>query len=117
MSTINSVIAVIPVKDFNSALDWYIKLFDRNPDVQPMEGIAEWQLVGNAWVQLTVAEECSGNTTVIIGVDDAEGMRQECLEKDLPAGELIEYPEVIKMFEVSDLEGNKVSFVQDISTQ
>lgn len=117
MSIINSVIAVIPVKDFDRALNWYINLFDRNPDMQPMEGIAEWQLVDNAWVQLTVAEECSANATVIVGVDDVEGKRQELLQKDLPAGELIEYPGVIKMFEVSDLEGNKISFVQDISTQ
>jgi len=37
------------------------------------------------------------------------------LDANVPIGEIIEYPEVIKMAEVIDEEGNKISFVQDIS--
>ena len=33
----------------------------------------------------------------------------------VPHGEIIEYPEIIKMIEIIDPDGNKVAFVQDIS--
>lgn len=112
---INSVISVIPVKDFEPALEWYKKLFERAPDVVPMEGIAEWQLVENAWIQVSIDPERAGSTTVVIVVNDVEAQRKVCLDANFPIGEVVEYPEIIKMAEVIDLDGNKISFVQDIS--
>ena len=115
IQNINSVISIIPVKNFELALEWYKKLFERDPDVVPMEGIAEWQLAENAWIQVSIDLERAGSTTVVIGVNDVEAQRKVLLETDLPIGEIIEYPEIIKMAELIDIEGNKVSFVQDIS--
>jgi len=112
---INSVISVIPVKNFKLALEWYQKLFEREPDLVPMEGIAEWQLLENAWIQVSIDLERAGGTTVVIGVNDLEKKCKVILDANLPIGEIIEYPEVIKMAEVIDEEGNKISFVQDIS--
>ena len=118
MSTqnINSVISVIPVKDFELALEWYIKLFKRDPDVVPMEGIAEWQLVENAWIQVSIDPERAGSTTVVIGVNDVESQYKFFSDANFSVGEIVEYPEVIKMIEIIDPEGNKISFVQDISS-
>lgn len=115
IQNINSVISVIPVKNFELALEWYKKLFERDPDVVPMEGIAEWRLVGNAWVQVSIDPERAGSTTVVIVVNDVEAQRRALSDTGLLIGEIIEYPEIIKMAEIIDLEGNKISFVQDIS--
>jgi len=112
---INSVISVIPVKDFELTLEWYRKLFERDPDVVPMEGIAEWQLVENAWIQVSIDPERAGSTTVVIGVNDVEVQCKSFSDANLPIGEIVEYPEIIKMAEIIDPEGNKISFVQDIS--
>ena len=112
---INSIISVIPVTDFDFALQWYIKLFGREPDVLPMEGIAEWQLVENAWIQVCVDPERAGGTTVVVGVDDIESKYQTLFKATFSVGEIVEYPEVIKMFEILDPAGNKISFVEDIS--
>ncbi|PHR74452.1 MAG: hypothetical protein COA66_01280 [Arcobacter sp.] len=112
---INSVISVIPVKNFELALEWYQKLFEREPDLVPMEGIAEWQLLENAWIQVSIDLERAGSTTVVIVVNDLESKCKVILDANLPIGEIVEYPEVIKMAEIIDKEGNKISFVQDIS--
>ena len=112
---INSVISVIPVKNFELALEWYQKLFEREPDLVPMEGIAEWQLLENAWIQVSIDLERAGSTTVVIVVNDLESKCKVILDANLPIGEIVEYPEVIKMAEIIDEEGNKISFVQDIS--
>ncbi|WP_293268455.1 VOC family protein [Neptunomonas sp.] len=112
---INSVVSVIPVKNFELTLEWYRKLFGRDPDVVPMEGIAEWQLVENAWIQVSIDPERAGSTTVVIGVNDIEEQSKAFSDANLPIGEIVEYPEIIKMAEIIDPEGNKISFVQDIS--
>jgi predicted enzyme related to lactoylglutathione lyase len=117
MSTqnIKSVISVLPVKDFEAALNWYKKLLGRDPDVVPMEGIAEWQLVENGWIQVSTDAERAGCTTVVLEVNDLEAQCKACSDADVSIGEIVEYPEVIKMVEITDPEGNKISFVQDIS--
>ena len=113
---VNSVISVISVKNFEEAFEWYKRLFGRDPDVVPMEGIAEWQLVENAWIQVGTDPDRAGTTTVVVGVNDIEAQRKTCLEANLSVSEIEEYPEIIKMAEITDPEGNKISFVQDISS-
>ena len=80
-----------------------------------MEGIAEWELVENAWIQVSIDPERAGNTTVVIGVNDVESKHKIFSDANFSVGEIVEYPEIIKMMEIIDPEGNKVSFVQDIS--
>ena len=112
---INCVISVISVKDFEKAFEWYKNLFGRDPDVVPMEGIAEWQLVENAWIQVGTDPERAGTTTVVIGVNDLEAQCKNYSDANLSVGEIVEYPGIIKMAEIIDPEGNKISFIQDIS--
>ncbi|UDL03435.1 VOC family protein [Marinobacter sp. CA1] len=114
-NNINSVISVIPVKNFEESLNWYKKLFGRDPDVVPMEGIAEWQVVESAWIQVSIDPENAGSTTVVLGVNDVEAQCKTCSEANVPVGDVVEYPGVIKMAEAVDPDGNKISFVQDIS--
>ena len=114
-SNINSVIAVVPVKDQDTAVGWYKKLFGRDADIVPMEGVAEWQLAENAWIQVTADPERAGTATAIIGVNDIEVQCSACTTSNVSYGEVVKYPGLIKMVEVIDPDGNKVVFVQDIS--
>lgn len=114
-SNMTNVVAVVPVKDHPAATGWYAKLFGREADVVPMDEVAEWQLASNAWVQVAADAEHAGGTTVVIGVEDIQLQRSLCTKADVPLGEVVEYPGVIKMAEAVDPDGNKVVFVQDIS--
>lgn len=110
-----NVVAVVPVDDHSRAVNWYAKLLGREADLVPMEEIAEWQLADNAWLQVGKDPERAGNTTVVIGVVDIQVQHSLCMKADVPLGEIVEYPEVIRMAETLDPDGNKVVFVQDIS--
>lgn len=112
---INSVVAVISVKDHAGAVTWYNNLFGRNADLEPTEGVSEWQITESAWIQISFDPESSGGSSVIIGVDDIDKQRNTCFEAGLIIGEIVEYPGIIKMADIVDLEGNKIVFVQDIS--
>lgn len=109
-----NVTSVVPVKDFEASFNWYQTFFDREPDVLPMEGIAEWQLAENAWVQVSIDPDRAGSTSVVICVKDVEAQRATLSSFNLPIGEIVEYPEIIKMVEIADPDGNKNSFVQDL---
>lgn len=117
---INSVIAVLQVEDQEKAVEWYTNLLGREPDIIPMEGVAEWQLAENSWLQVTIDPanlELIGKSTVIIGVNNIEQQSNICDDAKIKHSEVVEYPGVIKMFEVVDLDGNKIAFVEDISSQ
>ncbi|RVU32730.1 VOC family protein [Neptunomonas marina] len=112
---INGVVSIISVQEFDQALNFYTRLFMREPDLIPMEGVAEWQILQEAWVQLAFDSERAGSATVVITVNDIEEQHRLCTSHSLPIGDITEYPDVIKMAELIDPEGNKISFVQDIS--
>lgn len=114
-SNIMNVVAVVPVKDYREATKWYARVLGRQADLVPADDVAEWQLAENAWVQVTTDAERAGGTTVIIGVVDIDVQRSLCTKADVPIGQVVEYPEVIKMAETVDPDGNKIVFVQDIS--
>ncbi len=117
ISNINSVIAVVPVRDQEVAVGWYKTLLARDADIVPVEGVAEWQLAENAWLQVTADPGRAGSSTVIIGVDDIDAQCNACTAANVSHGEVIEYSGIIKMIEVTDLDGNKVAFVQNISNE
>lgn len=115
-SNINSVFAVVSVRNQQDAVRWYANLIGRDADMIPVEGVAEWQLADSAWLQVTEDSERAGTSTVIVGVNDIETQCRACAEANVPHGEVIEYPNVIRMLELVDPDGNKIAFVEDISS-
>ncbi len=119
MSIVNleSVIAVVSVADQFTAVTWYKKLLGRSPDVVPVDGVAEWQLADKAWLQVTTDPENAGNTTIIISVSDLDTQRTACAEANVSLGEVVEYPGIVKMIDAIDPDGNKITFVQELSSE
>ena len=112
---IDSVAAVIPVKNQAAADAWYEKLLGREPDLVPVEGVTEWQIAENAWLQVTTDPDVAGKGSVIFGVSDIDAVCTACAEAGVLLGEVVEYPGLVKTVEAVDPEGNKVFFAQEIS--
>ena len=52
--SIEHVLAVVPVANFEAAHAWYERLFGRHADNLPMPGrLVEWRVAENGWVQVT----------------------------------------------------------------
>jgi glyoxylase I family protein len=79
--SIEHVLAVVPVADFEAAHAWYERLFGRPADNLPMEGLAEWRLTDGGWVQVTLDAGRAGSGLLNIAVDDLDqhiaGISQE----------------------------------------
>ncbi len=117
MSSLNidSVVAVVPVKDQAAAVAWYRKLLGREADLVPADGVAEWQLAENAWLQVTTDPECAGSTSVIFGVSDLDAACTACADAGVSLGEVVEYAGLVKTVDAVDPDGNKVFFAQELS--
>lgn len=112
-SNLANVVAVLPVTDHGKAVMWYQKWIGRAPDVEPMEGISEWKLAENAWIQVTVDPESAGRTTAVVGVKDIDVQRSACAAVEVAVGDVSDYG-FIKTAEAVDPAGNKILFVQEV---
>ena len=112
---LDSVVAVVPVTNQVAAVTWYKALLGRDADVVPAEDVAEWELAPGAWLQVTTEPEGAGNTTVVLVVSDIDAQRAACAEANVALGDLTEYPGIVKTVDAVDPDGNKVTFVQDLS--
>ena len=112
-SNLKNVVDVLPVVDHAAAVSWYEKWIGRGPDVEPMEGVAEWQLAENAWIQVSVDPEPAGKSTVVVGVGDIDAQCSTCAAAGVTVGEINDYG-FIKTAEAVDPAGNKVLFIQDV---
>jgi len=109
-----NVIGVLPVTDHRAAISWYTTLLGRGPDVEPDEGVSEWQIAENAWIQVSADPASAGRTTVVIGVSDVEAQVDACRAGGVETAEIEDYG-FIKMSSVTDPAGNTVMFVQDLT--
>ena len=58
------------VPDIQDGTGWYTQLMGRPPDMQPVEGVAEWELLSGAWFQIIEARPDPGRNRVRFGVKD-----------------------------------------------
>jgi predicted enzyme related to lactoylglutathione lyase len=107
---LKNVNAVLPVSDHAAAVAWYKQWIGRAPDVEPMEGVAEWQIAENAWIQVAHNPEFAGKTSIVIGVDDIDDHVASLANGGVACGEIQDY-DFIKLTEIVDPEGNKINFV------
>ena len=107
----------IPVRDLDLAISWYQSAFELGePDLIPMEGLAEFDLVA-FWLQLSLAPELAGGDgiSVNISVKDASTERQKFAKRNLTVSELQRIDGVVEFFELTDLDGNKIGFATELS--
>jgi hypothetical protein len=68
----NDVAAVVATRDYTAARAWYSGLVGREPDLEPVDGVAEWQVAAAAWLQLVEEPERAGKSMVRFGVADLD---------------------------------------------
>lgn len=106
-----SVTIGVPVRDLAVSREWYRQLLGQAPDLEPVPGIAEYEVAG-VWVQLMEGEPPGGSWTLRIGVTDLDGERDRLRSLGIEAGEVQTVPGVISYFVFRDPDGNRLSWYQ-----
>lgn len=110
---IKNLVSVFQVSDLEKSLEWY-KRWLGEPDVIPMEGMAEYQIGSDAWLQLSCDEGIKKEAgSVVLGVADLNLTKQILEENAINTGEIVDY-EVVLVLDIFDIDGNKITFVQEV---
>lgn len=108
-----NLVSVFQVSDIEQSLKWYKKWLGE-PDVIPMEGVAEYQISPNAWLQLSCDEENKQeNSAIVLGVEDINMTKRTLEECGVETGEIVDY-EVVLIFDIFDVDGNKITLAQEV---
>jgi catechol 2,3-dioxygenase-like lactoylglutathione lyase family enzyme len=113
----NDIAAVIATKDYAAARSWYVRVIGREPDLEPVEGVGEWQIAETAWLQLAEDHDRAGRTAVRFGVDDLSAQIEELTAEGIATGELVVIADMVKVVDVADPDGNEISFVEDLTNE
>jgi glyoxylase I family protein len=116
--SINHVLAVIPVADFEASRAWYEQLLGRPGDNLPMPGqLAEWRVTDNGWLQLTRDAERAGSALLNFAVDDLTGQVAELAARGLSAEAIATVNKGVQLSTIHDPDGNTLTFIGNFREQ
>ena len=110
---VKTIVSVFQVSDIEKSLFWYKKWLGE-PDVVPMERVAEYELNKDVWLQLSYeGTEKIEKSSIIIGIEDIKSCKQILGDNGIETGEIQDY-EVVLVFDIHDPDGNRISFAQEL---
>lgn len=112
---IKDIAAVIATKRFDEAKAWYTRLLDREPDLEPVPGVAEWQLTGTAWLQVVTDPGGAGRSAVRFGVDELDTTVAWLRNNGVSVTEPQVIADMVAVIDIADPDGNEVSFVAELA--
>jgi glyoxylase I family protein len=114
---IDSVLAGITVNDFVSALTWYERLLGRPADAAPMEGLAEWHFSEYGGIQLIHDQDRARSSYVTLLVPNLNDQLAALRAASIPVGPTQGTPGLAKVVTVTDAEGNRIIFAEDLANK
>ncbi|AKS34161.1 VOC family protein [Mycolicibacterium goodii] len=112
---VHDTTAVVATSRFAEAVAWYGCLFGREPDLRAVAGTAEWQLTATSWLQVVADEAAAGRTAVRFGVSDLRTTRVALADRGVSVPEIRLLTERVAVLDVTDPDGNRVCFVQELT--
>ena len=110
--SIEHVLAVVPVADFDAARAWYESLFGRPADNLPMEGrLVEWRVTDNGWVQVGLDVDRAGSGLLNFAVDDLGRHLAEVSGRGLTPGAVETVNKGVQLSALTDPDGNRITFI------
>lgn len=104
----------VRVSDFSEGLKWYKTLLNKDPDLTPHEGFAEWELLPQCWLQVAEGAPSEGSGPLRLGVLSIEETRNRMInELNVDYFEIFTREEVpVKWATFTDPWGNRLGFFE-----
>lgn len=111
--SIEHVLAVVPVGDFEAAHAWYERLLGRPADNRPMDGLADWRVTEGGWVQVFRDADRAGTTLLNFAVDDLDEHIAGLSARGLDPGTIEAANKNVRLSAITDPDGNRVTFIEN----
>ena len=110
--SIDHVLAVVPVADFEAAHAWYERFFGRPADNLPMEGhLVEWRVTDSGWVQVTFDAGRAGSALLNFAVDDLDQHIADLSGRGMAPGPVETVKKDVQLSAITDPDGNKITLI------
>ncbi|MBC2262736.1 VOC family protein [Listeria sp. FSL L7-0091] len=105
-----SITVGLPVSDLEKSASWYEKILMSDEKLIPVEGVIEYP-IGLVWIQLFEEKINVSEKVLRLEVEDLEVEFERLKTLGVITDEVIEdAPGIIRYFDFSDPDGNKLSF-------
>jgi hypothetical protein len=106
---ITRLLAQMTVADLAVSAPWYGRLFGREPDARPMDGLIEWHLTDTFGVQVWAESDRAGRSTMVLDESDLDAFVQVLDRAGIP------HPEprnatTSRILPLEDPDGNRIVF-------
>jgi hypothetical protein len=108
---IEKIFAHVSCSDLDQSKQWYAKLFDRAPDAEPMQHLAEWHHGDDAGMQLFMNKISAGKSTLTLIVSALKEEHRRLTEGGLHP-QALEEGDQVSLFRMNDPDGNLVVLAQ-----
>ncbi|HET9170226.1 MAG TPA: VOC family protein [Actinospica sp.] len=106
------VFSGMPVTDLTGAVDWYTRLFGREPDIPVNETEVMWQCADSAFVYVVLDPEHAGNSVLSAAVADLDAAVAEAAGRGVPAAPIEHIGTAGRRATCTDPDGNRVALIQ-----
>lgn len=113
---IDVLFAGIPVTELEPALDWYVRLLGRPPDMTPNESERTWQLTDDGWIYVVEDRERAGNGLATLIVDDLDARVAQLNERGIETGQVEQLNDNTRTLMLADPDGNRIQLGEVRST-
>jgi lactoylglutathione lyase len=107
-----SVTTGIPVRDLGAAQAWYAALLEHEHELEPAEGLAEFEVHPGSWLQL---DEGAAEPAFRFGVPDIEATRERLVGRGIDVTPIETVEGVVKYCDFQDPDGNQLSLYQALA--
>jgi catechol 2,3-dioxygenase-like lactoylglutathione lyase family enzyme len=110
-SMIKNAIASLAVSDLDRSRQWYSRLFEREPDSNPMPELIEWRFDHGGWLQVYGGPERAGGGSVTLSTDDIGDLAAHLHNLGIDTGDRPSGGSV-KTIMIKDPDGNSIAFAE-----
>lgn len=105
-----SVTVGLPVSNLEKSASWYEKILMSDEKLIPVDGVIEYP-IGSVWIQLFEGKTNASENVLRLEVEDLNTEFERLKTLGVIVNEVIEdVPGIIRYFDFSDPDGNKLSF-------
>ena len=112
MSDIDILFAGVPVRRFESAVDWYSRLLGRPADIIVTDDEVMWRFTDSAWLYIIRDEQRAGRSLVALHVADLDRTLADISSRGITSGPVEVVGESGRKAVITDVDGNSIGFIQ-----
>jgi hypothetical protein len=115
MNGITGITHCVTVDETSEGRRWYTALVGRAPDIEPVPGVLEWEILPGLWLQVSADGAGGADSQMLrIGVADIEDAAERLAAVGIDVGPIERVEGVVAYCEFADSSGNALSIYQEL---